>query len=113
MSKSTKRNLVQAISEAVALHQAGNLEEARRRYKSILRVQPDHFDVLHNFGLLEAQRGNFEDAGRLISQALKIKPQSVEAHFVLGDILGALRRYDEALASYDRALEIRPNFPQA
>ena len=50
-------NLPEAIGQAYAFHQRGDLIEARRRYRAILKTYPDQFDALHGLGVLEAQSG--------------------------------------------------------
>ncbi|HEX6162244.1 MAG TPA: tetratricopeptide repeat protein [Vicinamibacterales bacterium] len=51
------------IDKAIALHRAGNLEEARRRYEQILAADPRHASVWHFLGVLQHQSGD-SDGGR-------------------------------------------------
>jgi len=97
------------MRRAVAVFQGGNLAEAERICKAILGAQPDHFDALHLFGVVEAQRGRFEEADRLLSRALRLNPRSAEAYSSHGNVLRARGHFEEALASYDRALAIQPD----
>ena len=93
----------------MALHQAGDLEQAAHCYTEILRAQPARFDALHYLGLLEAQRERYGEALSLLDRALQIDPRSVEALTNRGNVLKALNRHAEALASCDRALAISPD----
>lgn len=43
------------LLQAIALHQAGQLEDAGRLYLSILRTQPNHPEANHNLGILAVQ----------------------------------------------------------
>jgi protein O-GlcNAc transferase len=61
------------LPQAVALHQAGRLEEAAKMYESILRDVPAQFDAAHLLGVVAMQEGRLEDAQRQIRNALKIK----------------------------------------
>jgi len=45
----------QALQQAVAHHQAGQLQDAERLYRAILQTQPDHPDANHNLGILAVQ----------------------------------------------------------
>ena len=54
------------LSEAVALHQQGRLEQAKQIYVEILQGNPKHFDALHLLGLVAAQTKNYHDAVDLI-----------------------------------------------
>ena len=73
-----RERLSNALSAAVASHQRGDLAEARRLYKLVLRESPDHFDALHLLGVVEAQRGHHDKAVQLIRDALQINPNSAE-----------------------------------
>ena len=69
-----KRNILEAFSTALAVHQAGNLSKAEQLYRRILKAHPKHFDALHLLGVIHAQRGRFPEAVRLMDRALKIRP---------------------------------------
>ncbi|MDP1558295.1 MAG: tetratricopeptide repeat protein [Nitrosomonas sp.] len=45
----------QALQQAIAYHQAGQLRDAERLYRAILQIRPDHADVHHNLDLLAQQ----------------------------------------------------------
>ena len=45
----------QALQQAIAHHQAGQLQEAERLYRAILQTQPNHPDANHNLGVLAMQ----------------------------------------------------------
>ncbi len=106
-------HFVKTLQEAVALHRQGRLDEAERAYRSVLRMQRDHFDALHLLGMLNHQRGRHADALRLIDSALKASPRSAEALSNRALVLHALGRSEEALASLDRALAAAPDNPDA
>ena len=101
------------FAEALALHQAGRLEDAEKIYQRVLKKIPDHFDALHLLGVVFHQRGNHAQAVRQIDLALKRNPQN---HFALnnrGIALVELKRFDEALAAFDRAIAARPDYAEA
>jgi protein O-GlcNAc transferase len=102
-----------ALKRASALQQAGNAREAAAIYEWILARYPQHFDALHNLGILKAQGRRYEDALDLIRAALKINPRSAEANLNLGNALAESGQAEEALASYDKALAIKPRFAEA
>ena len=61
----------QIMQQAVAAHNSGNLEEAKRLYNSILITQPTHPHVIHNLGLIELSAGKVEPALQLFKEALQ------------------------------------------
>jgi len=99
---------MQSLSEAVALHRQGRLDEAERLYNRVLKQQRDNFDALHLLGLLHHQRGKPGEAYRLITSALKADPRSPDALSNLALVLHALKRHDEALAALEKALALAP-----
>ena len=43
------------LQQAIAHHQAGQLQNAERLYRAILQAQPSHPDANHNLGVLAVQ----------------------------------------------------------
>src|SRR5579871_3050030 len=98
-----------AFSEALDLHRKGNLAAAEALYGRIIKLQPDHFDTLHLFGMLRCQQGRFAEGLSLIGSALQRNPDFPPALMNYGRALDALKRPEEALAAFDRALAVEPN----
>jgi tetratricopeptide (TPR) repeat protein len=105
--------LGQKLQQALLFHRQGQLVQAERLYRQILKRTPNHFDALQLLGALELQRKNHDAAVRLIHQALKLNPQSATAPFNVGIAWRQLERYEEALDSFDRALAINPDYAEA
>ena len=51
-------NAPQALANALALHQAGQLAQAEQLYRQILHEHPDHDGALHSLGVLAWQNGD-------------------------------------------------------
>ena len=113
MDNSRSNELLEALGRALAFHQAGELEEAERLYRAVLRTQPRQFDALHLLGVLEAGRGRNDEALRLLDQALSVNAGSPDALNNRANVLSSLKRYDEAVVSCERALALRPDFAEA
>ena len=62
------------LDQAVAYHQAGQLQQAEQICQQILDINPQNADVLNLFGLIACQIGKYEIAGDLINYALEIDP---------------------------------------
>ena len=84
-------NIVQALQEALSLHQQGRLREAEKLYTRALKAAPDNFDALHLLGLIKAQNGQMGEAYRLMSAALKINPNAPDALVNFANVLHALK----------------------
>src|SRR4051812_48544548 len=98
------------LQQGIALHRAGQLEQAQALYLQTLREQPCMFDALHLLGLIQLSRKQGERSMRLIRAALSIYPGSAVAHGNLGNALLDQKRYDDAIASYRQALALQPDY---
>ena len=105
--------VTQALRQAIAAHQSGQLAQADRQYAAVLTLDAGNFDALHLLGLVRWQQGRNDEAARLIGEALRVDPGSAEACSNLGIVLEALGRPEEALAMYDRAIALNPGYAKA
>lgn len=64
----------QALDQAVAAHNAGNLSQAERIYRAILKSQPGHPDANHNLGLIAVSMNQVEMALPLFKAAVDANP---------------------------------------
>jgi protein O-GlcNAc transferase len=101
-------NALESLQRGVFAHQNGDLVEAARLYKLVLRRQPNHFDALHLLGMLEGQRGRWDKAERLIRDALKQNDRIPEIWTNLGNVQHQRGSPADALSSFERALALRP-----
>ena len=101
------------FQQGFALHQQGQVAQAKALYEQVLARQPKHFDALHLLGVIAVQSKNPTLAVDLISKAIAINPNSAAAYSNRGVALKALKRLDDAVASYDKAIVLRPNYAEA
>ncbi|HYK79482.1 MAG TPA: tetratricopeptide repeat protein [Micropepsaceae bacterium] len=103
------------FNKALVLHQLGQLAEAERAYRAILKSYHRHFDAAHLLGLILLQSGQAEAAERQLGRALSFVPKETnnpnvaEAYNNRGLALMKLRRVEEALASFDRGIVVKPD----
>ena len=96
------------FEQGVAAHRAGNLAQAEKLYRQMLRADAASFPALHMLGFLKAQQGRYDEAITLLNKAVKQKPADVAARGHHAHALMAAQRFDEALAAYDRLLAMEP-----
>lgn len=101
------------LSQALSLHQAGQLTEAEELYRKLLAIDPCQFDGRHLLGLVHFQRGDCAEAVRHFDLAIAIKPNAAAAYNSRAAALNALKRFDEAVACCDKALALKPDFGEA
>ena len=100
-----------ACARALALHQGGQLEAARRIYDAILATKPDHADTLRYRGMIGIQTGDFTAAAEFLGKAVASNATHSAARSNLGVALRALGRLHDALASFRAASWIEPGNP--
>jgi predicted TPR repeat methyltransferase len=105
---SQKRNVQKDVTLAVSLHKSGQLDEAERRYRAVLRRQPDNPDALHFLGLLLHQRGDTAAGTDSVRRATLAAPGYADAFNNLGNLLKLAGQFDDAETAYRQALRLRP-----
>ncbi|MBI4659564.1 MAG: tetratricopeptide repeat protein [Verrucomicrobia bacterium] len=103
----------QALREALALHQSGQLSEAEPIYRRILAERPTHADSLHLLGFLNFQKGQVQSAVEMIQQAIQLRPEAPVYHNNLGTVFEKSGRTEAAVAAYRNALRLDPNYAEA
>jgi protein O-GlcNAc transferase len=94
---------------ASASFQMGQLDEAERLYKKVLRAQPSHLGALNLLGIILTHLGKDAEAERMIAAALRINARSETTQYNHGLVLKKLKRLPEALAALDQAIALNPN----
>ncbi|HWM60577.1 MAG TPA: tetratricopeptide repeat protein, partial [Rhizomicrobium sp.] len=99
----------QLFEQGVAAHRTGNLVQAEKLYRQLLRTDAGYFPALHMLGYLKAQQGRYDEAIPLLNKAVKTNPGDAAARAHHAHALMAAQRFDEALAAYDRMLAAQPD----
>lgn len=100
------------LNEAIRLHGAGNLDQARKLVeadKAALRTSVGQNIV----GDILMKQGKLPDALKAFDAAIKLAPSAPEAYVNRGVVLEALGKPADALAAHDRALKARPQYATA
>ena len=104
---------VDRLKAALALEKSGQLADAERIYRELMREHPDNIDILHLAGHAARLRGSIDEAIELLRRAAVLAPESAEIHFHLGDALSAGGEMARAAQHYRQALEADPEFAPA
>jgi len=115
MNKTTTPSVQALLQEAVALHQAGKLDDASRQYQQVLLKQPDNFEAMHFSGVIARQRGNAPEAIAMIQHAIatlggKFNLNHASAFCNLGTAFQDNLEPEMAMNSYLQAIELRPDY---
>jgi len=66
---------LRALKEGAALHQAGDLEGAEKRFRQAANIDPDNPDSFFNLGALAEGRGDLDGALTLYQNGLRLSPR--------------------------------------
>lgn len=109
----SRKEAVARLRQAMAAHQAGDLDTAERLYRPLAGVPATRADTLHYLGVLMHQRGRSDVGVAFLRQTLSLVPAQPDAHNNLGNIHKECGELDDAEASYRRAVTLAPAHPQA
>lgn len=105
--------LVQMLERAHQLYLAGNIEQARIQYHSILQIDKNFPDANNSMGMLEIEALKFDLAERWFGKAIDSEPTRPTFHNNRGLALMELRRNPEAVECFKAALDADPSFVPA
>ena len=100
------------LARAVRHHEAGQLTQAERLYRKVLKRQPGQPDALHLLGVIAHQQGRHREAVERIEAAIGANSRVPAFHYNLGLARRALRRPD-AVAAFAAALALNPDHRDA
>lgn len=101
------------LQQAVAAHQANNLAEAEKLYRSVLMAAPEHADALALLALVRGAHGDHVEAVKLVEQAIAQDPKSALFRMHLGNVLMNAKNLPEAVAAFREAILRQPNLAPA
>jgi tetratricopeptide (TPR) repeat protein/2-polyprenyl-3-methyl-5-hydroxy-6-metoxy-1,4-benzoquinol methylase len=113
MSTERERSITDLLQRAATELEHRRPAQAEAALEAVLRLHPDHFDALHELGLLACDARNPHRGIAFFRRALAVRPDHAGAHCNLGIACKEANRLADALASYDAAIALRPAFAEA
>ncbi len=107
------KQIERRFESARRAHAQGQLKEAERHCRWILKRYPEHPDILHLLALVMKDSGRPEAAIDLLERALKQRPDDPVCLNNLGNVLRAQNRFSEAIARYQAALRLDSEYVSA
>src|SRR4051812_47452684 len=90
------------ISQALGLHQQGQLERAAAIYAQLLQQEPENFAALQLLGVLRSQQGRHVEAKKLLEAALQLQPRDFGVLLNYGQVLMGTGACRDALNAFDK-----------
>jgi protein O-GlcNAc transferase len=66
------------LQTAFSFHQTGNLKEAAKLYRALIKTNPNNFHAQHYLGVIEATVGNIDQAKLLMARSMSIQPPNIQ-----------------------------------
>ena len=85
------------MQAADSLRRGGNLTEAAKLYRQVIKEDKKNYHALHFLGVTEAETGNFNQAKRLMARSLSIQPPNVQFIENYATVLFQAGDYEAAL----------------
>jgi tetratricopeptide (TPR) repeat protein len=111
--KKTTAILSNMLEQALSLHKANEISQAKQLYELILNDDPNNFDALHLLGIVEHQQKNHKRAINLIRTAISVNPYYADAYNNLGNAEKEEGLADSAVKSFKKAIELNPKHADA
>jgi tetratricopeptide (TPR) repeat protein len=102
-----------AFGHALALTQAGKLDEAEAAYKEILVTQPSIPEIYQNLGYIYSQKKDWAKAEEAYKKALELRPNYPDVAAALARVYSDSGQGDKAMETMAKAAGDNPNDAKA
>lgn len=96
------------LAQAIAAHQAGDLNRAESVYQELLSEDADNPETLNAYGILHLQGGRAEAALECFEKAARLAPAVGKYQNSIGSAQIAQKHTDVAIEHFARAVELEP-----
>jgi tetratricopeptide (TPR) repeat protein len=101
------------LTQALQLHQSGDLPAAARLYQLITTRDPQQAEAYHLLGVVHHQQGQSAKAVELINRAISLRPSMAAYHSNLAEAYRALGQFERAVGACKMALQLWPQYADA
>ena len=112
-ARDRERRPLNLLSEAISLHQKGDLAKAARLYRRILKATPRESNALKFLGLIELQSGNLAQAESLLAASIESNPNSPDCQYYLGRLCLQKKAPDRAKHHFENVIRLEPSHVDA
>jgi tetratricopeptide (TPR) repeat protein len=108
-----RRNPADLFASAQAAEQAGDIVEAERFYRILMKTDPTDASAAFNLGNMFRAHGRNVEAEAALRTATRIDPAFAEAWYNLGDLLDDQGRSEAAIECLRKSLMVAPDYVDA
>ncbi len=101
------------MEQANDLLNGGNLHEAEKLLRRVLKSNPKELIALFLLGIIAMKKDDAPGSLQYFDRGAKLNPAFEKSWFNRGVVLFALRRHEDAIESYQRAIRLKPDYVDA
>jgi tetratricopeptide (TPR) repeat protein len=98
------------FQDAINAQKSGELQKADKIYKKLLKKDPNNFQLLHNYGVVNFNLKKFNDAENLFKKAILIDNNNHQIFNSYGVLLKEIKKYNEAIENFNKSIEIKDDY---
>lgn len=112
-SDNEDREKTQLVQTANALISQGNLNDAEKNLRKLIKDYPDYAFGYYQLGNVLFRQGQKDEAIKEYQQAIHLNSNYALAYNAIGEVLASQEQWSQAASEYNQALKINPNYGEA
>jgi tetratricopeptide (TPR) repeat protein len=101
------------FQDAINAQKSGELQKADKIYKKLLNQNPENFEILFNYAVLNFDLKKYIKSEDLFKKAILLNPHSHQVFNGYGVLLKELNKDDEAAENFYKSIEIKDDYLNA
>ena len=101
------------FQDAINAQKSGELQKADKIYKKLLNLNPENFEILFNYAVLNFDLKNYIKSEDLFKKAILLNPHNHQVFNGYGVLLKELNKDEEAAENFFKSIEIKDDYLNA
>jgi tetratricopeptide (TPR) repeat protein len=102
------QHIIILYERAERFRKQGRLEDAKRFYEEVLKLDSRHVDALNNLGVVYLQDKDYSAAQRKFEEITRIKPDDADPYYNLACLHAVKEEQRQSLAYLKKAISLNP-----
>lgn len=98
------------FQDAINAQKSGELQKADKIYKKLLNQNPENFEILFNYAVLNFDLKNYIKSEDLFKKAISLNPHNHQVFNGYGVLLKELNKDEEAAENFYKSIEIKDDY---
>ena len=102
-----------SFQDAINAQKSGELQKANKIYKKLLNLNPENFEILFNYAVLNFELKNYIKSEDLFKRAILLNQHNHQVFNGYGVLLKELNKDEEAAENFYKSIEIKDDYLNA